>query len=158
MKTSECEASDPIGRAAALLDQAASAIVAAARLVREARCPPPSETPMRVIEPPADAVTVEPPGGWITCGQAARIANVNSGTITNAVNAGRLVSNGRTGTDRRVDVRSVREWIAKRAAHPYTGRKAPPCTGRKAPRPARPGPAPTAPTRRRAATGGRAAR
>ena len=105
---------------------------------------------MRVIEPPADAVTVEPPGGWITCGQAARIANVNSGTITNAVNAGRLVRNGRTETDRRVDVRSVREWIAKRAAHPYTGRKAP--------RPARPGPAPTAPTRRRAATGGRAAR
>jgi hypothetical protein len=52
---------------------------------------------------------------WLTVTHAAKVAFASRGTISRAVNAGALRSNGKKGRERRVDSADLTRWILKRS-------------------------------------------
>jgi hypothetical protein len=58
-----------------------------------------------------------PPTGdnWITVSDAARISDANKGTISRAVKAGKIKTNGKSGRVRRLDTGSFSQWVLQRS-------------------------------------------
>jgi hypothetical protein len=56
----------------------------------------------------------EKQAGWLTLAEAARLAELHRGTITRIADSGQIKDNGEKGHGRRVEKRSVLEWMGKR--------------------------------------------
>jgi Flp pilus assembly protein TadD len=55
---------------------------------------------------------------WITVSDAAKIAGINAGVVSRALDDGELMGNGLTGRQRRVDAVDLAQWQLRRAAKP----------------------------------------
>src|SRR5262249_42079235 len=56
--------------------------------------------------------------GWLTVSAAAKVAGINTGTLTRAVDAGEIRSNGKRGRDRRINPGDLTRWLLARADKP----------------------------------------
>jgi excisionase family DNA binding protein len=71
---------------------------------------------------PGDGADRKPSeGDGLTVSDAAKIADVNPGVITRAVDSGKLKGNEQKGRERRIDRADLTRWIQERGGKPEPG-------------------------------------